>query len=49
MNIEKIDSNKEIESFIELEQQKYEAKRGVRCNYSPFCFVAKINNKLNKR
>lgn len=46
MIIEKVDSNKKIEDFIEEEHQKYEAKHGVVCNYTPFCFIAKIEDEL---
>lgn len=46
MKIEKVDSNNEIEDFIEEEHQKYEAKNGVVCNYTPFCFIAKIEEEL---
>ena len=46
MKIEKVESNKEIENFIEEEHQKYEAKNGVVCNYTPFCFIAKENDEL---
>ena len=44
--IEKIESNENIDNFIEEEHQKYEAKNGVVCNYSPFCFVAKDGDKI---
>ena len=46
MKIEKVESNEEIENFIEEEHQKYEAKNGVVCNYTPFCFIAKENDEL---
>lgn len=46
MIIEKVESNEEIEKFIEEEHQKYEAKNGVVCNYTPFCFVAKDGDEL---
>ena len=46
MKIEKVESNKEIENYIEEEHQKYEAKNGVVCNYTPFCFIAKENDEL---
>ena len=46
MKIEKVESNKEIENFIEEEHQKYEDKNGVVCNYTPFCFIAKENDEL---
>ena len=34
MIIEKVESNEEIEKFIENEQQKYETKHDRKCNYS---------------
>ena len=46
MKIEKVESNEKIENFIEEEQQKYEAKHGVVCNYTPFCFIAKENDEM---
>ena len=46
MKIEKVESNEEIENFIEEEHQKYEAKNGIVCNYTPFCFIAKENDEL---
>lgn len=44
MKIEKVESYDRIESFIEEEQEKYEAKLGIECNYAPFCFEAKIDD-----
>ena len=41
MKIEKAESDKTIEAFVETEQEKYETAQGVDCNYTPFCFVAK--------
>ena len=46
MIIEKVELNEQIENFIEEEQQKYETKHGVTCNYTPFCFIAKDGDKL---
>lgn len=46
MIIEKVESNEEIENFIEEEQQKYETKHGVVCNYKSFCFIAKEGDEL---
>lgn len=46
MNIEKVETNEKIENFIEEEQEKYESKNGIVCNYVPFCFVAKIDGEL---
>ena len=43
MMIEKVDLNAEVNAFIEKEQEKHEIENGVICNYSPFCFVSKIN------
>ena len=44
MTIEKAESNELLEIFIEAEQANYEAKHGIACNYTPFCFVAKIDD-----
>ena len=44
MTIEKTESNGLLETFIETEQEKYEAKNGIACNYTPFCFVARIDD-----
>ena len=46
MEITKTGSDREIEAFIESEQEKYEAENGIRCNYTPFCFVAKIGEEI---
>ena len=46
MQIEKVESNENIENFIEEEQEKYESKNGVVCNYTPFCFTARIGDEL---
>ena len=46
MNIEKVKITDEIEEFIEKEQEKYESKNDIECNYTPFCFVAKLNNEI---
>ena len=46
MNIEKVESNEKLENIIEEEQQKYESKNGITCNYTPFCFVAKIDDEV---
>ena len=45
MQIEKVESNDAIENFIEEEHEKYEVKNEVVCNYTPFCFTAKIYEK----
>ena len=45
MLIEKAESNELLEFFIEAEQANYEAKHGIACNYTPFCFVAKIDDR----
>lgn len=46
MRIEKTETGKEIESFTEKAQQDYEKENGTVCNYTPFCFVAKEDNKI---
>ena len=46
MNIEKVESNEKLENIIEEEQQKYESKKGITCNYTPFSFVAKIDDEV---
>lgn len=46
MNIEKIESSDQIENFIEEEHEIYETKNGIECNYKPFCFVARIDEKV---
>ena len=46
MTIEKAESNELLEIFIEAEQANYEAKHGIACNYTPFCFVAKIDDTI---
>ena len=46
MEIRKIESDKSVASFIEAEQEKYEAEHAVRCNYTPFCFVAEENDRI---
>ena len=46
LQIEKVESNDVIENFIEEEQEKYEAKNEVVCNYTPFCFTAMIDGEL---
>lgn len=46
MRIEKTETSEEIESFTEKAQQDYEKENGAVCNYTPFCFVAKEDNKI---
>ena len=46
MTIEKAESNELLEIFIEAEQANYEAKHGIVCNYTPFCFIAKEGDEL---
>ena len=46
MTIEKEHSTGIIGTFIEAEQVKYEAEHGIDCNYTPFCFVAKIDDTI---
>ena len=35
-----------VETFIETEQEKYEAEHGILCNYTPFCFVAEMDGEI---
>ena len=35
-----------VENFIEAEQEKYETSKGISCNYTPFCFVAKHGDEM---
>lgn len=46
MLIEKVELTEEIEQLIEKEQVEYETKNDIVCNYTPFCFVAKKDNKI---
>ena len=46
MEIRKTETDREIEAFIETEQEKYETEHGIRCNYTPFCFVAKTGDEI---
>ena len=46
MEIRKIELDKASASFIETEQEKYESELGVLCNYTPFCFVAEIDDQI---
>lgn len=46
MKISKVEPSKQIEDFIEEEQEKYEARNGVLCNYTPFLFVAKVDGEV---
>jgi len=46
MIIEKAKSDDKIESFIEEQQEAYEKAHGIECNYTPFCFVAKIAEEI---
>lgn len=46
MLIEKADSREDLERFIEREQDAYEAKSGVSCNFTPFCFSAKEDGEI---
>ena len=41
MEINKVELDPKVETFIESEQEKYETSNGITCNYTPFCFVAK--------
>ena len=46
MEIQKLELTSTVEKFIESEQEKYEIENGIRCNYKPFCFVAKIGDEI---
>ena len=46
MEIKKVESSTAAETFIEAEQEKFEAENGVLCNYTPFCFVAMIGDEI---
>ena len=46
MKIEKVEQNKEIEDFIEKSQEEYEKENGIDCNYTPFVFVAKDEDRI---
>ena len=46
MTIEKLESTDLLETFIETEQVKYETEHKIACNYTPFCFVAKIDDMI---
>ena len=46
MDIRKIEPDEQTEYFIESEQKKYEVKNGVTCNYTPFCFSAKVGDEI---
>ncbi|MBR2704524.1 MAG: GNAT family N-acetyltransferase [Clostridia bacterium] len=46
MDIKKVELNDQIENFIEEEHQKYEKNNGVECNYTPFCFIARDDDKI---
>ena len=46
MEIRKVELDSKIEAFIEAEQQGYEAKHGILCNYTPFCFTATVDGEI---
>ena len=46
MKIYKVELDEKVETFIEAEQEKYETEHGIRCNYTPFCFAAKIGDEI---
>lgn len=46
MIIEKIGSDKKLEKIIEEDQERYEERNGVACNYTPFSFCAKENDEI---
>ena len=46
MKIEKVEQNREIEDFIERSQEEYEKENNIECSYTPFCFVAKDEDRI---
>ena len=46
MEINKVELDPKVETFIESEQEKYETSNGITCNYTPFCFVAKHSDEI---
>ena len=46
IEIQKVESNAKVEAFIEAEQEKYETQHGISCQYTPFCFVAKVGDEI---
>lgn len=46
MIIEKTEPNEKLNKVIEEEFERHEAKDGVACNYTPFCFTAKENDEI---
>ena len=47
INIEfKEELNEEIYKFIDIEFNKFARENGVECNYKPFAFIAKENEKM---
>ena len=46
MEINKVELDPKVETFIESEQEKYETSNGITCNYTPFCFVAKHGDEI---
>ena len=46
MEINKVELDPKVETFIESEQEKYGARNGIHCNYTPFCFVAKHSDEI---
>ena len=46
MEISKAELDSKVEALIEIEQEKYETRNGIHCNYTPFCFVAKLGDEI---
>ena len=46
MKINKVEMDSTVETFIETEQEKYEARNGILCNYTPFCFAVKLGDEI---
>ena len=46
MEIRKVELDSKVGTFIETEQEKYESKHGVQCNYTPFCFTATLDDEI---
>ena len=46
MEIRKVELDSKVGTFIETEQEKFESKHGVLCNYTPFCFTATLDDEI---
>ena len=46
IKISKIEHDAAVAAFIEAEQEKYEMKNGVLCNYTPFLFTATLEDEI---